>query len=436
MRILIVSNSPWRNDNSFGNSFSNIFQGMGDIEIANVYLKYGVPDNDIVSVYYQITEKSLLNNLRNKKNKSGRVVRVFQKEKNDKTGEKQFNKIKRYKNIWLFWFRAIIWKIGRWKSKEFIDFIDDFNPDLLFIPVYYSHYIHDINFFIKDRLKIPAVGYVSDDVYLRPCYGRILQYIDRSMIRPVMKKVFNACDIVYTISETQRSEYANLFGDKFKILTKFSVFDEEKKMPVNKHEFPVKMLYTGNIGTGRYQSILLIVNAIKEINKDKKKFVFDIYTTTVLTPKQISKISVENVVRVHDPVSYSQIIQLQQQSDLLVHVEGLSQKENSLVRQSFSTKIVDYLEKNRAIFVIGRDDSASIKYFIDNDSAFVAQSYKGILDNLNRILNDLSLLKSYAQKAWECGKRNHQKSVKQAELKEDLFNVVKFRSIPSFKDKA
>lgn len=81
MRILIVSNSPWRNDNSFGNSFSNIFQGMGDIEIANVYLKYGVPDNDIVSVYYQITEKSLLNNLRNKKNKSGRVVMGFSKRK-------------------------------------------------------------------------------------------------------------------------------------------------------------------------------------------------------------------------------------------------------------------------------------------------------------------------------------------------------------------
>lgn len=136
---------------------------------------------------------------------------------------------------------------------------------------------------------------------------------------------------------------------------------------------------------------------------------------------------------VHDAVSYSQIIELQQQADLLVHIEGLSQKENALVRQSFSTKIIDYLERNRAIFVVGRKDSASIKYFIDNDSAFVAQDYKGVLDNLNRILSDLSLLKTYAQKAWECGKRNHQRRIKQAELKKDLFNVVKINSNTSLR---
>lgn len=88
---------------------------------------------------------------------------MTRREKNNLT------KLKDIRIFGCFGSRAIIWKIGRWKSKEFIDFIDDFNPDLLFIPVYYSHYIHDINFFIKDRLKIPAVGYVSDDVYLRPC---------------------------------------------------------------------------------------------------------------------------------------------------------------------------------------------------------------------------------------------------------------------------
>ena len=424
MKILIVSNSPWRNDNSFGNSFSNIFQGMDDLVIANVYLKYGIPDNNVVSEYYQITEKYLLNNLINRKNKSGRVLKTFQKEENDELGNKQFNKAKKYKSVWLFWIRALIWKIGRWKSKEFVNFIDEFNPDLLFIPVYYSHYIHDINLFIKERLNIPAVGYVSDDVYIRPCYGHIFQWIDRSLIRPIIRKVFNACDIVYTISEIQRNEYSSLFGNKFKILTKFAEFEEEREIPVDQHKFPIKMLYTGNISTGRFQSIGLIVQAIKEINKSGKKIIFDIYTTTVLTAKQVNEISVENTVRVHGAVPYDEIIKLQEQADLLVHIEGLSKKENSLVRQSFSTKIVDYLEKGRAIFVVGREDSASVKYFIDNDSAFVAQGYQDIFMNLNKILDDMSLLKVYAQKAWKCGKKNHQKSVKQVELKNDLLKIV------------
>ena len=53
MKILIVSNSPWRNENSFGNSFSNIFEGIPDLEIANVYCKYGTPKNNCVSRFTQ-----------------------------------------------------------------------------------------------------------------------------------------------------------------------------------------------------------------------------------------------------------------------------------------------------------------------------------------------------------------------------------------------
>ena len=36
MKILVLSSTPWTNDNSFGNSFSNIFEGIEDVEIANI----------------------------------------------------------------------------------------------------------------------------------------------------------------------------------------------------------------------------------------------------------------------------------------------------------------------------------------------------------------------------------------------------------------
>ena len=79
MRILVISNTPWANDNSFGNSFSNIFEGIPDLQFANIYLRYGQPENHFDMCFFQITERSLLQNLKNSKELSG--IRIFMGEK-------------------------------------------------------------------------------------------------------------------------------------------------------------------------------------------------------------------------------------------------------------------------------------------------------------------------------------------------------------------
>ena len=65
MKILIISRSPWRLDNSFGNTYSSIFRDMKDIEIANIYLADGIPEYEPnVKAYFQVSEKQLMSNLR------------------------------------------------------------------------------------------------------------------------------------------------------------------------------------------------------------------------------------------------------------------------------------------------------------------------------------------------------------------------------------
>ena len=64
MRILVISATPWSNGNSFGSTFSNFFDGMENIEIANIYCRSGQPDNTIVSRCFQLTAVNLLQNLK------------------------------------------------------------------------------------------------------------------------------------------------------------------------------------------------------------------------------------------------------------------------------------------------------------------------------------------------------------------------------------
>ena len=61
MRILMLSQYPWKKDNSFGNTYSSIFGKIEGIEIAHIYLMEGQPDNEeVVTHYYQIPEKEIM----------------------------------------------------------------------------------------------------------------------------------------------------------------------------------------------------------------------------------------------------------------------------------------------------------------------------------------------------------------------------------------
>ena len=425
MRILIVSNSPLRSDNSFGNTFINIFEDIPDIEIANIYCKYGTPQNNIGSKYYQITEKTLIDSFLKGTPSGKEVFQQVETEKKLDDGEATFNKMRKHRKVPIFWARALIWKIFRWKTKELKKFVDEFQPELLFVPVYFSHYIHDINKFVKDRFNIPVLGYVSDDVYIMDHYkGTFLLWLDKKIMRSKMKKVFSWCETVYVISDVQKREYTEIFGDKFKILTKCADFSDENKPDFKEPGEVLKMVYAGNISIGRYEILAELAKAVENINKDGKKFELDIYTLTPLTEKQENSLNSESV-HLLPPVKYEKLREIQSAADILIHAESFDEHECLAVHQSFSTKIVDYLATNRCIFAIGSDYCSSIQYFINNQCGTVAKSYEEIETRLRELDENRDLFKHYADKAWESGKRNHSKEKIKTMVYEDIKNLCK-----------
>lgn len=427
MKILVLSSTPWSNDNSFGNTFSNIFEGIDDIEVANVSCRPGFPTSYLVKRYFQITEKALVKNTFNKAVPTGTEIRIDDKKIDSDFSEnikaREFGR----KNRWqiLFLVRDLLWKFGRWKSQELIDFIDDYKPDILFMPIYFSSYLNDILLFIKEYTDIPMIGYISDDNYtlnqfsLSPFY-----WMERLYKRGKVKKSVNKCDLLYVISDVQKEEYEKIFTPPCKILTKCADFSDNRKPDFKEPDDILKIVYAGNISGGRYQILSELAKSIEEINSDSKKFQMDIYTLTPLREKQKNVLSTD-AVHLHPPVSYDKIREIQKNSDILLHCEGFSLKEKLAVHQSFSTKIVDYLETNRCILAIGDDYCASIKYFIDNDCGAVATNKNEIKPCLLKLCNNHDLLKQYADKAWESGKKNHSYTKIKQMVKSDLFSLIK-----------
>ena len=48
IKLLFISKTPWDDNNSFGNSFSNIFGGNDNYEIYNIYLSEGNSTSPLV----------------------------------------------------------------------------------------------------------------------------------------------------------------------------------------------------------------------------------------------------------------------------------------------------------------------------------------------------------------------------------------------------
>ena len=62
MRILVVSNIEWADDNAFGNTVSNWFSNLPDIEFASIYRRHSRPNNSTCKKYYSITLLSIIKN--------------------------------------------------------------------------------------------------------------------------------------------------------------------------------------------------------------------------------------------------------------------------------------------------------------------------------------------------------------------------------------
>lgn len=428
MKILVVSATPWNTNNSFGNSYTNIFSGMEDCKFANIYCSDGVDNVPLVSHAFRITEKNLLLNILGKVKYTGEEVPVQEIIGTGETKTPKEKKILSFakKHRWqiMFWCKEAIWKIGKWDTPQLHEFIKMYQPDLVWVPIYKDVYMSRIDEAVAEIANVPVFGYISDDNYtLRHFSPSIFYWIDRLYARRIVKKTIDQCSVLYVISNIQKKEYDKIFHKDCHILTKgadFSVERPEYKVG----QFPLQMFYAGNIGANRWRSLAVICKKLKSLNKDTTKAFLTIYTATPITKKMEKELNIEGSSYIAGCIPYKEVVQKQQCADILVHVEPTDIIQRWESHQGFSTKLVDYMASGRPILAYGIDDQASIAHLKKHDAAIVATTEQELETNLKKIVECPLILEEYAQKAWECGKQNHDIRCFQNMLKADFRRVM------------
>lgn len=423
MRVLFVSSSPLRKDVSIGNTFINLFEGMKDVELASIFTRVGVPDTEI-SQAFCITEKMIINNML-KKSPVGKKIEIPRGEdaasKNivkDSQGVK-FVKARRWTIF--FWIQDLIWKIGRWKkSKELKGFIEEYKPDVIFSVLSNSCYLNDLILHTVKLSGAKLVLFAWDNNYsLRQFMFSPLRWIKHFIDRRSMRKTVKRADTLYVISNAQKKDYEKAFKKECKVLTKGADFEGEAPTKES-YNSPLQLVFTGNVGLNRWKSLAHIANVLEKINRDGVKAQLRIYTGNSLTKKMDKALNKGESSFVMGSVPSSEVPKIQREADFLVHVEAQDLKNRLLLRQSFSTKLVDYFSQARPILAYGPKNVASIEHLISNECALVADNEEELYEKLTRILNDKKALDDLSLQAWLCGQNNHSKQDIQNMLIKDI----------------
>ncbi len=419
-KVLVVGINPWV-DNTGINTLINFFDFWGADEVALIYTREGLPNTSMCNHFFQISERRLIKGYTNTSIQTGQVVKNTPQTFNQNAEAKNRSI---YKKLGSFGpvLRELIWKFGRWNDKNLHDFLDDFKPDVLFIPTYGNAYMNRLQNCVADYTGKPVILYASDDNYSYKSISKSpLSIFLRYIVRQQQRKLFKRASKVMVIAPKTKQEYDELFGSDCVIMTKGVDFES---YPF-KDKFigdPIIISYTGKLIYGRWKSLEALSQAVRNLNNRGLKIQFDIYTTDILTDKIKTALSNEGTC-IKGAIPHTEVNDVLDNSDIVVFAESLEPRYKNLARLSLSTKITDYLRSGKCIFAIGDKDIAPIDYLTRNDAAIVSTSNDDIEGALFKLISQPELIHSYGRKAYECGKKNHSKELQRRTL-EDTINSV------------
>ena len=406
-KILIFTMTSW-NSKVGANTWETLVKDFDRENLANVYLREEIPDSEICSRYFCISENRVIKSILKRKTKTGREVESQPISNSDESEDllahrKRYEKMKKHRRYSMVIAREILWKVGKWKSKELDKFLDEFKPDIILHGMDgYIHLNRIVRYAIK-RTGAKAIGYIWDDNFTYKQSRKFGHNFYRFFQRKSLKKLAKKTDGFFAITPKTKKEADEFFGIDCTVLTK-PLYVVPTAENYEGAVYPLKMLYTGNLFIGRDNALKSLSKALVKVNSDNPFVKLDVYTQTVLSKEYLAEVE-NDYLKVYPPISQKEVLQVQKEADVLLLLEDLS-KKNNVARLSFSTKITDYYSAGKCIFALGNPDLAPLKYLEETNSAIVVCDEEKISAALLR-LKDVSVLNNFAVNSVSCGIANH-----------------------------
>ncbi len=370
MKVLIISNNSFSKTQCNGKTLKSFFSGLDPDNIAQLYFGNNeFPDLEVCHNYYRITEtqvvKSLMNLSFSTSNTHSLLMKYRTENKYKESSLMQLLK-KNAGNLSLF--REFIWDFHTWDTKELKNWIEEFNPNLIFTLLGNNVYVHKIALKLSKRYRLPLVAYFTDDYVINSTANTWIEKCHYKQICKQYEKTMSNTSLQYVIGEKMKQDYSIKYKRKFGVLGNcidFSKFSHLNPIKIDKSQ-PITISFIGGIHSNRWKSIVQLGYIIKRINeKNGLQLVVKVFTMGTLDnviKKAFDNAGIEFCGALNDKEVIDQI----EKSHFLLHVESFDEKYRKYVKYSISTKISECLVSKRMIIAYGPHEVASISLINDN----------------------------------------------------------------------
>lgn len=378
MRVLLLSNIEWSDNNAFGNTMSNLFSGIDEIEVASLYRRSSTPNNNICKKYFKISYISIIKNFF-KKEKIGEYFEYQQPQEtkvSQSTEKKAISLIHKLKlNKMVYFIEDTLFATRRWENEKFKNFVNDFNPDIVFSFAKASKtHLLFIKTISKHLPNCKFSTFIVDDIYAAN---------KSKKHKRIIAEQLKLASKVYAITPSLKDKYQEIFGVNIDILTKGCDFS----LPVTRKQNPIKtIVYAGNLLYGRDKTLIKLAEEIKTHNDNSQNKLFlKIFSPTIVDKSVVEALNVNGASEFCGAKPFSEIVNILNVADIVLHVESFDEKKQKVVKHSFSTKITDCLQSGSVLFAIGPKGLASMTAAKEIEGSFTAFSNEEIKEIITEI---------------------------------------------------
>lgn len=427
MRVLILADEVW-NDDIYGNNvLTNWFDGF-PADFAEIYASPGIPCNTICGKYFQLTDGEMLRSIISNR-KAGKS---FEGDYSKETNTKAYNStdvghlcfLRAHMGNLLRLMKTVVWNLGKVDEGKLKEFIEDFQPDIIFSARFAHSKILRIEKMAMKYAHCPIVAFTGDNEYsLRRFSLSPVFWVNLFYQRRCLRRMMPWYALYYTLSERQIEEYKRYFDLPMKILRKCSP-KEMQKFVLRPVGHPIQIVYGGKLYAGRDKTLAALADSIRQVNGENLRLQLHIYTGSEVAEKYRSRLNDGKNAIVHAPVSSNELERIYLRSDIALSVESFDLALRLSTRVAFSTKLIDCLYSTCAVMMIGWNGNSGYEYLNKQNVAICIDSIDKILPKLQEIVQNPELLQEYKRNAHMCMVKNHNRKNIQDGLLQDFRKII------------
>ncbi|HXT85336.1 MAG TPA: glycosyltransferase [Verrucomicrobiae bacterium] len=395
-KVLIIGQT-FNNTSGGGITQSNLFSGWDPAKLAVTCTAHLLRDSDfdICGSYYQLGQGehkwAFPFNYLQRKFPSG-VLKFDQSTSKDKRTRKSNFRSKMVDGIFFPFLKysgLIHWISKIELSRDFCNWLDDFNPDIIYAQGQDRERILFI-LLVHSYLKKPLIFHVMDDwpstisdkgLFKRYWYKKI-DYEFRTLL--------NKATLLMGISDAMANEYKIRYNKNFITFHNPITIDFWRKTQKTNYrlgKYPT-ILYAGRIGLGIKSSLELIAQTIQSINEELDmsiKFTLQTAEKPLWSNKYLC-------VEHRDLVGYNDLPSAFSKADILILPYDFSLKSIKYIQYSMPTKAPEYMISGTPIIVFAPETTAIVKYaekyewakiVVKNKSEDLSLAIKDLIQNQN-----------------------------------------------------